>query len=82
MNWSLRFNLIQHGTTYQGLGKYESFPVRWVWLKSNDDFAWGCAWPPEADGLIFWLIPVIGETRAVSFEPRGESGRTALARVR
>lgn len=25
MNWSVRFNLIQHGTTYQGLGKCESF---------------------------------------------------------
>ena len=30
MNWSVRFNLIEHGTTYQGLGKYESFSTYFV----------------------------------------------------
>lgn len=68
MNWDVRLNLIQHGTTYQGLGTCESPSSlrRRVWLKSGDDCVWGCAWPPEADGVIFWLSPRIGETQAPS----------------
>lgn len=57
MNWVIRLNLIQHGTTYQGLGASESLTIISFGLKASDDCVRGCAWPPEADGVISWLIP-------------------------
>ena len=71
MNWILRLNSIQHTETYQGLGACESLPrlVRrrsgnrvcaeqaWLELNASDDCTWDCPWPPEVDGVIFWLSP-------------------------
>ena len=55
MNWILRLNSIQHAETYQGLGACES-PL-WARDEPGDDCTWDCAWPPEVDGVIFWLSP-------------------------
>ena len=55
MNWILRLNSIQHAETYQGLGACES-PLR-ARDEPGDDCTWDCAWPPEVDGVIFWLSP-------------------------
>jgi len=66
MNWKLRFNSIQHAETYQGRGACE-VPAGLrlsCWLKAGADCTRGFAWPPEADGVIFWLSPRIGETQA------------------
>jgi len=56
MNWMLRLNSIQHAETYQGLGMCESLPAG-LGLNASDDYTWDCAWPPEVDGVIFWLSP-------------------------
>lgn len=52
MNWMLRLNSIQHAETYQGLG----IPAG-LGLKASGDYTWDFAWPPEVDGVIFWLSP-------------------------
>ena len=56
MNWILRLNSIQHAETYQGLGMCESLPAG-LGLNASDAYTWDCAWPPEVDGVIFWLSP-------------------------
>lgn len=56
MNWMLRLNSIQHAETYQGLDVCESPPAG-QGLNAGDDYIRDCAWPPEVDGVIFWLSP-------------------------
>ena len=70
MNWILRLNSIQHGETYQGQGAGE------CGLEKSHDRVEGYAWPPEADGVIFRLIPRIGETQLCSVCVGGCTHRT------